>query len=76
MQIGTGTNRNINFALGGQSYTTDSQTKRMSAKSVVIKGRCYVPLDVMQTLLGGKRSNEAKTQTVRHDPPPKKVARN
>ena len=71
-----GRKRKIDFALNSQSYTIDGKAKQMSTKPILINDRCYVPLDVMQTVLGGKWSFDAKTQTVRYDPPQKKVARN
>lgn len=60
--------------LNNQTYQVNGKIKQMSSKPVVINGRCYVPLDVMQAVLGGKWSCEAKAQTVRYDPPQVKQA--
>lgn len=56
-----------------RTYQINGQTRRMSAKPVLFNGRCYVPLDVVQAVLGGKWSYDAKAQTVRYDPLPVKL---
>ena len=63
-----GQKRQVSFGVNSQIYQVNGQTKRMSAKPVFINGRCYVPLDVMQTVLGGQWSYDKQTQTVRYDP--------
>lgn len=72
----SGPKRRTTFNISSREYRSNGQTKRMSTKPILINDRCYVPLDVMQTVLGGKWSYDAKTQTVRYDPPQKKLARN
>jgi hypothetical protein len=66
--------RQVSLSLNSQSYQVNSQPKKMSSKPIILNGRCYVPMDVMQTVLGGKWSYEAKAQTVRYDPPQIKQA--
>ncbi len=68
-------NQKITFRLDSRTYQVNGQTHRMSAEPVLVNGRCYVPLDVMQAVLGGKWSYDAKAKTVRYDPPPVKQAR-
>ena len=70
----SGPGRQVSLRLSSRTYQVNGQTKQMSAKPVLVNGRCYVPLDVMQAVLGGKWHYEAKTQTVRYDPPQVKQA--
>ena len=63
-----GKKRQISFGVNSQIYQVNGKTKQMSAKPVLVNGRCYVPLDVMQTVLGGQWSYDKQTQTVRYDP--------
>lgn len=63
-----GLQRHITFKLDSRMYLINGQTKQMSVKPVFVNGRCYVPLDVMQTVLGGQWSYDKQTQIVRYDP--------
>ena len=69
----TSKSRQVSLRLNSQSYRVNGQARQMSAKPVLLNGRCYVPLDVVQTVLGGKWSYDAKAQTVRYDPLPVKL---
>lgn len=69
----TSKSRQVSLRLNSQSYRVNGQARQMSAKPVLLNGRCYVPLDVVQTVLGGKWSYDAKAKTVRYDPPPVKM---
>ena len=64
------------FQLNKCSYKINGQNKMMSTKPILVNGRCYVPLDVMNAVLPGKFTYDAKTLTVRYDLPQKKVANN
>ena len=71
----SGPTRRTTFNITSRDYSFNGKTKQMSTKPILINDRCYVPLDVMQTVLGGKWNYDAKAKTVRYDPPQKKVAR-
>lgn len=66
--------QDTSFRVGSQVYQINGQTKRMSGTPLLLNGLCYVPLDVMQAVLGGEWSYDAKAQTVRYDPSPIKRA--
>ena len=69
-----GQDRQVSFNLNSLTYQVNGQPKQMSARPVLINGRCYVPLDMMNAVLPGKFTYEAKAQTVRYDPPHPKQA--
>jgi hypothetical protein len=64
----TSPTRRLTSHLKEQTYKLNGQTKRMLSKPMIVNGRCYIPMDVMQTVLGGKWSYDAKAQTVHYDP--------
>ena len=55
-------------------YQFNGKTHKMSAKSVLVNGRWYVPLDVMKAVLPYPVSYEAQAQRIRFDPPQVKRA--
>lgn len=65
----SGRKRVLDFRLDSQSYRFNGQPKRMSTKPVLVNGRYYVPLDVMQAVLPGKWRYDTQAQTVYYDPP-------
>ena len=56
------------------TYQINGKAHKMSAKPVMVGTDCYVPLDVMKTVLPYPVHFDAKAQTVHFDPPQKKVA--
>ncbi|MDQ2799509.1 MAG: copper amine oxidase N-terminal domain-containing protein, partial [Armatimonadota bacterium] len=70
----TGGGREVALTLNARTYQVNGQTRTMSAKPMLVNGRCYVPLDVVQAVLPGTFRYEPKTRTVRFDPPAPKSA--
>lgn len=71
----TGGGRDVSLSMNARTYQVNGQTRTASAKPMLVNGRCYVPLDVVQAVLPGTFRFEPKTRTVRFDPPAPKQAK-
>ncbi|MCC6442811.1 MAG: hypothetical protein IT210_05065 [Armatimonadetes bacterium] len=62
-----GGGRYLVFSLNSRWYQINNRKQRMPAKPVIVKGRCYVPLEVAQKVLPFRIRYEAKGRQVCFD---------